>query len=295
MALDANRAEKPLRKLRKLLKKIPAVPSADEIHDFRTSSRRIEATLHALSLDSEKNCRQILKQISRLRKRAGKVRDMDVLTDYLASIPRREEEKGCSVQVLEHLGAQRQKHAEKFDALRQQHATELSKRLKKTSRKMEQVLPKHAKGDLRAAANVTALAVKLAADLRQPPRLGRTNLHPYRLKVKELRNLLQMAEHSDRQEFVQSLGQVKDAIGEWHDWQELVQIAQNVLDDRKGSRLLEDLRETTDSKYRRALLLSENMRKKFLRIADSRNKRRPEGIALRPAEAVWLATASLIA
>jgi CHAD domain-containing protein len=277
---------------------MPTVPSVDEIHDFRTSSRRIEATLHALSLDSEDNCRQILKQISRLRKRAGKVRDMDVLTDYLASIPRREEEKGCSVQVFEHLGAQRQKHAEKFDALRQQHATELSKRLKKTSRKMEEVLPRNGKKDLGGnATDVTALAVKLVADLRQPARLAMTNLHPYRLKVKELRNLLQMAERSDRQEFVQSLGQVKDAIGEWHDWQKLVQIvqiAQSVLEDRTGCQLLSDLRTTTGSKYRHALLLSEKMRKKFLRIADSRNKR-PGEIALRPAEPVWLATASLVA
>jgi len=74
MALDVNRAEKPVRKLRKLLKKMPAMPGADDIHDFRTSSRRIEATLQALSLDSGHNCRRILKQISRLRKRAGVLR-----------------------------------------------------------------------------------------------------------------------------------------------------------------------------------------------------------------------------
>jgi len=100
MALDVNRAEKPVRKLRKLLKKMPAMPGADDIHDFRTSSRRIEATLQALSLDSGHNCRRILKQISRLRKRAGKVRDMDVLTDYLSSLPRHEKEKEYSVQLL---------------------------------------------------------------------------------------------------------------------------------------------------------------------------------------------------
>ena len=49
MALDLNRTEKPLRKLRKLLKKMPTERGADDIHDFRTSSRRIEATLQALS------------------------------------------------------------------------------------------------------------------------------------------------------------------------------------------------------------------------------------------------------
>jgi hypothetical protein len=59
MALDAERAAKPIRKLRKLLKKMPAVPSADDIHEFRTSSRRIEATIHSLSLDSGQNGRLV--------------------------------------------------------------------------------------------------------------------------------------------------------------------------------------------------------------------------------------------
>jgi CHAD domain-containing protein len=66
---------------------------------------RIEATLQSLSLDSGKSCRRILKELSRLRKRAGKVRDMDVLTDYLLGASHHEKEKECSVQLLEHLGA----------------------------------------------------------------------------------------------------------------------------------------------------------------------------------------------
>jgi|SRR5712671_3994881 len=96
MALDADRAEKPVRKLRKLLKKMPATPGADDIHDFRTNSRRTEATPEALSLDSGNNCRRILKELSRLRKRPGKVRDMDVLTDYLLGVSHLEKEKAAS-------------------------------------------------------------------------------------------------------------------------------------------------------------------------------------------------------
>src|SRR3979411_2899648 len=171
MALDANRAEKPVRKLRKLLKKIPAMPGADDIHDFRTSSRRIEATLRALSLDSRNNCRRILKEISRLRKRAGKVRDMDVLTDYLLSVSCPQEEKNCSVQLLEYLGARRQKYAKKFDSAREQYASELDKRLKRTSRQLVKILPSNGKKDPdgdSASAEVTASALKLLADLAQP-------------------------------------------------------------------------------------------------------------------------------
>src|SRR5437763_15705826 len=107
MSLDAKRAAKPVRKLRKLLKKIPALADANDIHDIRTSSRRIEATIQALSLDSGHNGRQVLKHVSKLRKRAGKVRDMDVLTDYLSSISPHSKEKECYVRLVEHLGAQR--------------------------------------------------------------------------------------------------------------------------------------------------------------------------------------------
>jgi hypothetical protein len=42
--------------------------------------------------------------------------------------------------------------------------------------------------------------------------LNKPNLHPYRLKVKELRNVLQMADNADQQEFITRLGEVKDAI-----------------------------------------------------------------------------------
>ena len=145
MPLDVKRAAKPVRKLRKLLKKMPAVPNADDIHRFRTSSRRIEATIHALSLDSGHNGRRVLKQISKLRKRAGKVRDMDVLTDYLSSVSPEKEEKECYVRLLEHLGAQRLKYARKFESARQQCASELGRRLKRTSRQMKNSLPSNGK------------------------------------------------------------------------------------------------------------------------------------------------------
>src|SRR5579863_7148454 len=298
MGLDGPRAEKPVRKLHKLLKKMPAVPSVEDIHDFRTNSRRIEATLQALSLNSKNNCRRVLKQISRLRKRAGKVRDMDVLTDFLSRVPRPDEEGECYVQVLEHLGARRQTYAKNFDSARERYEPELKKGLKRISREIVEALPSHGKKDWAtnpASADVAASALKLLVELSQPLRLAKTNLHPYRLKVKELRNLLQMAEESDQQEFVRTLGEVKDAIGEWHDWQELVMIAVKVLDHGSRCQLLSELRRTGETKYRRALTLTETMRKQFLRMPDRTTKRASRHRMVGPAEPVWSATAALVA
>jgi len=191
----------------------------------------------------------------------------------------------------------------KFDSAKQKYASQLAKGLKQTSKQMARVLPKDRRADSggnAVSADVAASALKLLADLAQPLRLGKTNLHPYRLKVKELRSVLQMAANSDQQKFVQSLGEVKDAIGEWHDWEELVAIGRKLLDHGTNCQLLQQLRTIGDAKYRNALALSENMRKKFLRMSDGRSKfssrRRVHGSAEPiPAEPVWRATAALIA
>ncbi len=298
MALDAERAAKPVRRLRKLLKKMPAVANVDDIHHFRTSSRRLEATIYALSLDSGHSGRQVLRQISKLRKRAGKVRDMDVLTHYLSSVSPPKEEKECYVRLIEHLGVQRLKYAKKFDSARQEYASQLSKSLKRTSRQIEKFLPsigKKVPDNDEAIADVTASALTLLTALAKPARLGKVNLHPYRLEVKELRNVLQMSEKSDREDFVLKLGEVKDAIGEWHDREELVVIAKTVLVHGANCRLPNGLRQIADGKYQNAIVLTENMRKRFLRISDRRNKRSPRHLAFRPTEQVWLATAALVA
>jgi CHAD domain-containing protein len=86
MALDINKIQKPMRKIGKLLNKISNPPTPDEVHDLRTSARKLEASVQALSLDSRGNERRVLKHVGRLRKRAGKVRDMDVLISYASTV-----------------------------------------------------------------------------------------------------------------------------------------------------------------------------------------------------------------
>ena len=141
MALQTDRIQKPLRKVRKLLKKMPAVPSPEDIHDFRTNSRRVEATLHVLSFDSRGKGRRTSKTLSRLRRRAGKIRDMDVLTSYGSNLPHPDDEKDCSVRLLEHLGAERRKHARKFHVAAKHSTAKLNRRLKRISKKVANALP----------------------------------------------------------------------------------------------------------------------------------------------------------
>lgn len=215
MALDRDRLLKPVKKLRKLVDKIDKNPDADKVHSLRTNIRRFESMLDALGLDTLGIDAGMLKDLGRLRKRAGKVRDMDVLTQFASTVhPRGEED--CVVQLLEYLGAKRKKEAGNLFVEIDSKGPSLRKHLNRSRAVLEKLLRKH------PTAEVTADALKLVAKLDTPSRLSAANLHPYRLQIKELQDVLCMAASPKPARFVDDLGEVKDAIGEWHDWEELL-------------------------------------------------------------------------
>lgn len=108
MALAANAICHQPKKLRKAFKKIQQDSSPEAVHKLRTRTRRFEAMIKALALDSRKNEHRLIRKLKPLRRRAGRVRDMDVLTRF-ASGCRQDGEDECSVRLLEHLGAERER------------------------------------------------------------------------------------------------------------------------------------------------------------------------------------------
>jgi len=101
MSLDKNRLLKSVTR-RKLLKKRKSI-SPEEVHDFRTHLRRFEASIEALGLKSRGNEKRVVRDLAQLRKRAGKIRDMDVFT-ACASTVHVEGEQDCAVRLLETFG-----------------------------------------------------------------------------------------------------------------------------------------------------------------------------------------------
>jgi CHAD domain-containing protein len=263
MMLDIGSIKKNVRKLRKLLKKAPRRPNPDEIHDLRTRIRRFEATLEALHMNSKRNERRLLRHLGRIRKCAGKVRDMDVLTGY-ASTVQVDQERDCLVQLLEYLGAERYRRAEHLHARMGKYGAELRRRLKRTLAHLQKLVPNHDKnrsGDRNTtAADPMAFVLKLSSELASPATLNRKNLHAYRLKIKELRYVLEMANDPGNQEFIDKLGEVKDAIGEWHDWEELMTIAGDVLDHKANCKLMREVKAISTRRYENALSLTNKMR-----------------------------------
>lgn len=291
MPVDFKRAQKPARKLRKLIKKMPGEPTPEQVHDFRTNTRKMESTLEAFALANTGAGRRVLKPLSRLRKRAGKIRDMDVLTAYATSVRPEDGERDCGVQLLEYLGAQRHKRARKFHAASRQDGSQLRKRLKRAQRKLGSEEAKAQKNG-RHIPEPSSSALDLGSELARVPRLNHSNLHPFRLKVKELRNVLRLAQNPD-EDLVDALGKVKDAIGEWHDWEELVGIAEKNLDHGTPCKLIQQLKATTREKYEAALSEAEQLRKRYFGISGKKQSSRSRSTA--PDEPIVRAAIKLVA
>jgi CHAD domain-containing protein len=109
--------------------------------------------------------------------------------------------------------------------------------------------------------DAAAAALEISGELTAWSKLTTQNLHPFRLKVKELRSVLQLSGGKD--ELIEMLGEVKDTIGEWHDWTELSAIAADVLQHEQGCELQKELRSVVQKKLEKAMELAHQLRAKY--------------------------------
>ncbi len=280
MALDRKRIDKSIKKVRKILKKGSGPLSPQDVHDLRTRSRRIEVAIDAARLSAKNNERKVLRNLKRLHKKAGNVRDMDVLTSDLAGVEVKGEED-CRTRLIEYLGARRHKQARKLSRSIREYGEETRRRLNRTSGRFERALdsPGSAKRDAMQS-EAAAAALQRSAELTTPHTLNRGNLHSYRVKVKEFRYVLQTAQGAGSSKLIDSLGASKDAIGDWHDWEELIRIVEKVLHHRPCA-LIEELKKISASKFQAAVAATTRLRHEFIdkgrydRAAPSRSPSEP--------------------
>jgi CHAD domain-containing protein len=194
---------------------------------------------------------------------------MDVLTAHTLTVTpiRMRGEQDCLVQLLEYLGAERRKYAGKLHAEIARTDSRLRRDLERNLNRVDKFLHQAEEhpSDSDAMPAMLAKAIKLSSELNSPPRLSRSSLHAYRLKVKELRDVLQLLDRAEDKGFLKELGNVKDAIGEWHDWQVLTSIAARLLDHGRSCKVMKYLRKTGDSKYEDALALAKRLRSRYLK------------------------------
>jgi len=218
MALVVDNSTRPLRKLCRLTKNFPADPSPEEVHALRTQARRVEAVLDAVTLDSGKQPKRLRHIMARVRKVAGGVRDMDVMIRYVLTLPK-EESSGSVMRLVAQLAQKREKRARHLRDIIATHGKEARMLLKSYTRLIE---------------------------------LDSENLHGFRIRVKRLQYLLQIS-HLANRTATKTLAEVKDAIGDWHDWRGVRKVAEKVLDPKVDRAILNHVQVICDKRLRQAL------------------------------------------
>ena len=86
MSITSDRSKLAFQKTERALLKLSSGQGAESVHGFRTSSRRLQMLLEQLLPERERNHKKLLKMLNRIRRRAGKVRDLDVQLAALRSL-----------------------------------------------------------------------------------------------------------------------------------------------------------------------------------------------------------------
>jgi CHAD domain-containing protein len=120
-----------------------------------------------------------------------------------------------------------------------------------------QGLPAHEHDGIHSA------AANVVRELGEWPPLNAENIHAFRLKVKELRYILQLSDDGNS-DLGEALGNVQRRVGDWHDWHQLHEIASEILTPERDLALLERIDETTKRKFDQALAAANRLRGKYL-------------------------------
>jgi CHAD domain-containing protein len=254
--IELDHVERPLQKLRKMLGDFSGDPRPEDVHALRTHARRLEAAIAALVPARNKESRRVLKLLVPVCKTAGQVRDMDVLIEEALALGNVQGAEGL-IRLVEHLGEMRAKNAKRLRNAVFKHRRETCAHLKQLSRVLKERL-KDESGTL----NGGAAPQILVTELIQWPQLNAGNLHMFRLRIKELRYMLELSSEPNKK-WIGWLGDVKDAIGEWHDWVELLKIAKQILDQGPDAGVLKQIEETTAQRLNAALTAANQMRKRI--------------------------------
>jgi CHAD domain-containing protein len=212
----------------------------ENVHRFRTNSRRVEALVSELAPES-KNKRKLLKLLSQLRKKAGRVRDLDVQIAFLKElrVSDRQNHRAQLLQALVEEQAQRSKKLAKH--CDREKIRELRERLER----VEPQLALEGIDPLRLAMN------RLPKPGPMP--LSQKVLHAYRIAAKQARYLAELAQGSPRAElFIAELKRAQDEIGQWHDLLKLTERAQALFGGVHDSPLVSLLENLTRARFKRA-------------------------------------------
>jgi len=233
--------------LSKAASKLKDEASPKSVHRLRTSVRRIESLVGHFHPRLGKKQEKTLRELTALRKRAGKVRDLDVQADLLSAIA-----NGSSASdrmaLKQTLATRRARRAERLiSAIKKLDLTKDCERLRRLAKTSETTARAGVVDPLeQAQAELTGLAETFTTSEYLKPK----RLHEVRLRIKKIRYLAETgAGSSEQQRFLQQLKSVQDATGDWHDWELLTRTAEKQFGNRMNCPLLVEIRSLFSARY----------------------------------------------
>lgn len=237
-----------LRKLRRLLREVSEQPLPERIHQLRTTIRRTETFLSSHDLDEKRDVKKLLQQLAKLRRRAGKVRDLDVQTFALRTVHIGREED-TKIRLMDELREQRNKLGKKLQAGIQDR---FSPRLRERMRKVESVIvfpansSSASRESKRASERLWRAIQNLVLAFHEGQPFTPRRLHQFRIQCKKTRYRAEMLPGNSV--LLQQLRSMQDAIGDWHDWLTLTHNAAKIAGPGE-SPLLAHLQNVTQAKF----------------------------------------------
>lgn len=244
MSLDRKRGRAVFERLSRDLVKLSSELRPQDVHSFRTRTRRLQVLLMELDPSPQRRHRKLLKLLGKIRKRAGKLRDLDVQLAALRSFkspgePRRKTQ--LTNQLIEMRDRQEKKLRKMLD---KDTVSDLRKQLKRAAVNFH---PEHSRDPL-------LVARKMLGSMDSAEGINAALLHEYRIRTKRARYAAEFADPStESQQFIAGIKRVQDVLGDWHDWLTLTENARKHLGEIRESALVAELHNLTGAKFRQAV------------------------------------------
>lgn len=278
MAPHPDRTQALFEKLQRFVH-VPSSPKPETVHRLRTTIRRVETLMTTVRPASpEHRGKKLMKQLDRIRRRAGKVRDVDVQITALDSL-QLESITRDKARVKRFLQKARIKREQKLlTTCRDELQNGLQRRIKRAATRLQETPSSdRTQPELRADRFLHSALERFAALVTEYPVLNESNLHEFRMACKRVRYLAEMAgEVPDGIAVIAELKRIQDSVGEWHDWLTLTDTAEGLLPRPGQSPLLAALRASTRSKYLEALRTTADAKRNLLDMLGK--KREPRSV-----------------
>ena len=240
--------------LAKTVSKLSDGATPKNVHRLRTTIRRIESLVSYAHPELGKKLERSLETLEDLRKRAGKVRTIDVQRKLLDKIGNGSTARDRKL-LLEILDKKREKQVARLSsALARQADSKFFSRMDRVAEKV--ALGSSVQGQILAPLEEARLQLaRLAADFSARQTIRTNRLHEARIALKKIRYLAELAKDShEGKVFVDEIKAVQDTLGEWHDWEDLARLGEKHFADRVNCALLLEIRALFAARQSAAIL-----------------------------------------